>query len=129
MTVERLYLAELPLHSTPQYARAVDGARGKAAGVASPANVNDVSHVASELPRVAPLHSLLGLAKLRWQKLQRPNYHHLVVRARRQVLTTRRESHHVHRRSVPALEVVPIVRDPPGLVGLWALLTNELPKL
>ena len=60
VAVERLNLAELALgSSTPQYARAVHGARGKAAGVASPANVNDVSHVPSKLPGVAPLHSLL----------------------------------------------------------------------
>lgn len=59
MSIECLYLRELPLTRTPQYGSSVDRARHEAAGVPRPAYVHDVPNMPPELAGMPPLHGLL----------------------------------------------------------------------
>ena len=122
VSIKRLYLSKLPLSCAPQNRSPIDRAGHKAAGVPRPAYVHDVADVASELAGVPPLHSLLLLAELSGEQLEGPHHHHLVVGARRQVLTTRGKSYYVHCWGVSTLQIVPIFWDPLD----WAVLLGVL---
>lgn len=94
---------DLPNNGCP-----VQRSRNQKLRIIWPAEIHDISDMASKLPRMAPLNHFFDFAKLDWHGLELPNDDHLVVRSAGQELTIGRKSYTVDCFGVASRQIVQV---------------------